>query len=242
MIKFFASGGFFIWPMLLCSVVSLAIIVERAFALRRSRVLPQQVAEAVDNLPPQGGVDIVWNVVRHDESILGELVRTCLDHLRWPKTENMEAVQTKARHEATRLDRFLVVLEIIYGIAPLMGLLGTISGLITVFAHLNAENEAIGVARGISEALNVTGAGLIIRETESLSVMRFYDPQKRKATIIIVALIDIMTVLLIFFAVATTFKKSHPILKIELPEAGSGEKASTQHPLLITITPPPNEK
>lgn len=162
MIKFFASGGFFIWPMLLCSVVSLAIIVERAFALRRSRVLPQQVAEAVDNLPPQGGVDIVWNVVRHDESILGELVRTCLDHLRWPKTENMEAVQTKARHEATRLDRFLVVLEIIYGVAPLMGLLGTISGLITVFAHLNAENEAIGVARGISEALNVTVAGLVV--------------------------------------------------------------------------------
>ena len=72
--------------------------------------------------------------------------------------------------------------------------------------------------------------------------MRFYVPQKRKPTIIIVALIDIMTVLLIFFAVATTFKKSHPILKIELPEAGSGEKASTQHPLLITITPPPNEK
>lgn len=148
--------------MLVCSVVSLAIIVERAFALRRSRVLPRQVAEAVDNLPPQGGVDIVWNVVRHDESILGELVRTCLDHLRWPKAENMEAVQTRARHEATRLDRYLVVLEIIYGIAPLLGLLGTISGLITVFAHINAENEAIGVARGISEALNVTVAGLVI--------------------------------------------------------------------------------
>jgi len=162
MFKFFAQGGVFIWPMLVCSVVSLAIIVERAFALRRSRVLPRQVAEAVDNLPPQGGVDIVWNVVRHDESILGELVRTCLDHLRWPKAENMEAVQTRARHEATRLDRYLVVLEIIYGIAPLLGLLGTISGLITVFAHINAENEAIGVARGISEALNVTVAGLVI--------------------------------------------------------------------------------
>jgi biopolymer transport protein ExbB len=162
MLKFFAQGGIFIWPMLFCSIISLAIIIERAFALRRSRVLPRQVAEAVDNLPPQGGVDIVWNVVRHDESILGELVRTCLDHLRWPKAENMEAVQTKARQEATRLDRYLVVLEIIYGIAPLLGLLGTISGLITVFGHLNAENEAVGVARGISEALNVTVAGLII--------------------------------------------------------------------------------
>ena len=72
--------------------------------------------------------------------------------------------------------------------------------------------------------------------------MKFYTPPRRKPTIVIVALIDIMTVLLIFFAVATTFKKSHPILKIELPQAGSGEKASTQQPLLITITPPPNEK
>ena len=162
MLKFFADGGFFIWPMLLCSVVSLAIIVERAFFLRRSRILPQSVAEAMDNLPPQRNVDIVWNVVRHDESILGELVRTCLDHLRWPKTENMEAVQTKARHEATRLDRYLIVLEIIYGIAPLLGLLGTISGLITVFANINANNEAIGVARGISEALNTTVAGLVV--------------------------------------------------------------------------------
>lgn len=72
--------------------------------------------------------------------------------------------------------------------------------------------------------------------------MKFYTPPRRKPTIVIVALIDIMTVLLIFFAVATTFKKNHPILKIELPEAGSGEKASSQQPLLITITPPPNEK
>jgi len=72
--------------------------------------------------------------------------------------------------------------------------------------------------------------------------MRFYSPPRRKPTIVIVALIDIMTVLLIFFAVATTFKKTHPILKIELPQAGSGEQASTHQPLLISITPPPNEK
>jgi biopolymer transport protein ExbD len=72
--------------------------------------------------------------------------------------------------------------------------------------------------------------------------MKFYVPSRKKPTIVIVALIDIMTVLLIFFAVATTFKKSHPVLKIELPEAGSGEKTSSQQPLLISITPPPAEK
>jgi biopolymer transport protein ExbB len=162
MVDFFVKGGIFMWPLVICSVISMAIIIERAFFLRRSRIIPQTLADAVDNLPPQGGVDIVWNVARYDESILGELIRTCLDHLRWPKAENIEAVQTKARHAAMRLDRYLIMLEIIYGIAPLLGLLGTVSGLVTVFASLNTANETLGIARGISEALNATVAGLVI--------------------------------------------------------------------------------
>jgi biopolymer transport protein ExbB len=162
MMQFFESGGFFMWPLLLCSMISLAIIIERAFFLRRSRILPVPVAEAVDNLPPQGGVDIVWNVVRHDDSILGELVRTCLDHLRWPKAENIEAIQTKARSEAIRLDRYLVILEIIVGIAPLLGLLGTVSGLVQVFESLHGTEDTTGLARGIAMALNTTVAGLVI--------------------------------------------------------------------------------
>ena len=72
--------------------------------------------------------------------------------------------------------------------------------------------------------------------------MRFYVPKPRKASIIIVSLVDVMTVLLIFFAVATTFKKAQPILKIDLPEAGSGENAAGQQPVLITVSPPPNER
>jgi biopolymer transport protein ExbD len=72
--------------------------------------------------------------------------------------------------------------------------------------------------------------------------MRFYVPKQRKTSIIIVSLVDVMTVLLIFFAVATTFKKAQPILKIDLPEAGSGEKVPSQQPIVITVTPPPNER
>ena len=150
------------WPMALCSIVALAIIIERGIFLRRSKVISQEVADAIDNLPPQGGVDIIWDVVKYDDTVLGGLVRMSLDHLRWPKTENIEAIQTKARREGTRLDRYLILLEIIYGIAPLLGLLGTVSGLVTVFASLNAVDEAIGVARGISDALNATVAGLVI--------------------------------------------------------------------------------
>jgi biopolymer transport protein ExbB len=74
----------------------------------------------------------------------------------------MEALQTKARQESIRLDRYLILLEIIYGVAPLLGLVGTVSGLITVFGALNTSNETIGLARGISEALHATVAGLVI--------------------------------------------------------------------------------
>ncbi|MBV9464375.1 MAG: MotA/TolQ/ExbB proton channel family protein [Verrucomicrobiae bacterium] len=162
MMQFLRAGGPFMIPLIICSLMSVAIILERGFALRRRRIISQNVADAVDNLPPQGGVDIVWNVVKEDPSVLGRLIRVCLDHLRWPKAENIEALQNKARHEGTRMDRYLVILEIIVGVAPLLGLLGTVSGLVHVFATIGTATETVGVARGIAEALNATIGGLVI--------------------------------------------------------------------------------
>ncbi|MBV9464376.1 MAG: biopolymer transporter ExbD [Verrucomicrobiae bacterium] len=75
--------------------------------------------------------------------------------------------------------------------------------------------------------------------------MRFYPKTRsdRKPTIIIVSMVDIFTVILIFFIATTTFKKTQPVLKIDLPKAGaSSEKVSPDQPALIAITPPPNEK
>jgi biopolymer transport protein ExbB len=83
--------------------------------------------------------------------------------LRWPRSENVEAVQTRARHEMVRLERGLVVLEVIVGIAPLIGLIGTVSGLIHVFASLGlsaGSADAKRIALGISEALSTTIFGL----------------------------------------------------------------------------------
>lgn len=72
--------------------------------------------------------------------------------------------------------------------------------------------------------------------------MRFHIRSKRKPTIIIVSLVDILTILLIFFVVSTTFKKIQPIMKVSLPEAGSADAVPSQEPVLITVTPPPSEK
>jgi len=101
--------------------------------------------------------------VHHDPSSLARLVRVALAHLRWPRADNVEAVQTRARHEMVRLERGLVILEVITGIAPLIGLIGTVSGLIHVFASLGLSAgaaDAKRIALGISEALTCTIFGL----------------------------------------------------------------------------------
>jgi biopolymer transport protein ExbB len=104
-------------------------------------------------------------IVNDDGSSLAAVVRTALQHLRWPRAENIESVQTRARRELVRLERGLIVLEVVTGIAPLIGLIGTVSGLVHVFSGLGLSTGASdtkAVALGISEALNCTIFGLSI--------------------------------------------------------------------------------
>jgi biopolymer transport protein ExbB len=86
------------------------------------------------------------------------------EHLDWPKADNVDALQTAARHEIVRLERGLVVLEIIVGIAPLLGLVGTIAGMMTLFGDIGVSglNDAARLAKGIALILNATLMGLLI--------------------------------------------------------------------------------
>jgi len=165
-IDFFVKGGFFMVLLLLCSVVSVAVILHRARELRRVRVLPPVIEQTIDEMEPgTESVARLERLVAGDPSALARIVHTCLRHLGWSKSENVEAVQTRARHEIVRLERGLVLLEIAVGIGPLLGLLGTVSGLVTVFGNLGATSATTdprGVAAGIAEALNTTIVGLCI--------------------------------------------------------------------------------
>ena len=89
----------------------------------------------------------------------------CLRNQPWSKFENAEALQTKARAEISKLERGLVILEVAVGIGPLLGLLGTVSGLIVIFGNVGDQqiaSQGVAIARGISEALNTTVAGLVV--------------------------------------------------------------------------------
>jgi biopolymer transport protein ExbB len=166
-IQFFVHGGVFMVPLLLCSLVSVAVIIIRGLALRRELVLPPVIEEEIENLQPEDedGVAKIGRLVGNDESTLARIAQVGLQNLNWPRGENFDAVQTKAKHEIVRLETGLFILEIIVGIAPLLGLLGAVSGLVKVFAAFGGDASAHDpkiMATGISEALSTTIVGLAV--------------------------------------------------------------------------------
>lgn len=166
MFEFFRAGGPVMWFLVLTSIVGVAFIIERGLALRWAKVIPPEVEDAVDRCAtdPEKGVAVVERVCQAHPSPISNLLLTAREHLDWPRQENVASVETRARHEVIKLERGLVILEIIVGIAPLTGLVGTLHGLITLFATLGsagiADNAAL--AKGISIALNTTLMGLIV--------------------------------------------------------------------------------
>ena len=162
---FFSRGGLFMWPLLACSIVSVTIMILRGLALLRKKIMPPIIEHEIERLAPGESPERLWRIVHHDPSSLARISRMALQHLRGPRSENVEAVQTRARHEMVRLERGLIILEVIVGIAPLLGLIGAVSGLVHVFSHLGLSSGASDtrqIALGIAEALNATVFGLSI--------------------------------------------------------------------------------
>src|SRR6266516_2954418 len=165
LIGFFALGGLFIWPLFIFSIFALTSIFLRGFSLVYKNVISLVVESEIERLMLGGSTDRLMRIVENDQSSLGRIVRVALQHLRSPRSENVEAVQTRARHEMVILEKGLIVLEVIVGIAPLLGLIGAVSGLVHVFSHLGLSSGASDtrqIALGIAEALNATVFGLSI--------------------------------------------------------------------------------
>jgi len=153
-------------PLVLCSIISLAIILERIISLRISSVLKPELVRAIHDLNYGGKTTLIEQLSVDEDTALSRLVRACLMYTSWPKDENADAVQAYARREIVRLERGLVFLEVVTGLGPLLGLMGTILGLIRIFgaagnaADLSAQGAAI--AAGIAEAMYCTVAGLFV--------------------------------------------------------------------------------
>src|SRR5262245_21406738 len=146
------------------SVTAVTFIVERGLALRVKKIIPQPLTDAVLNYGSGRDLQMLKSVCAQNACPLSKLLLFSADHLDMPKSENSALLETRPRYEISKMERGLVVLEIIVGIAPLMGLVGTIYGLITLFASMDtgAAADTSKFAMGISVALNATLMGLLI--------------------------------------------------------------------------------
>ena len=155
---------FFIVILVFTSVVALTFIVERGLALRWSRVIPPDIQSGVGFYKSAADLPRLQKVCEENPSTAARLLLFVSQHLEWSRGESAELLETRARHEVAHLERGLVVLEIIIGIAPLMGLVGTIYGLITLFGSMSGVTgvDSVKFAQGISTALYATLLGLLV--------------------------------------------------------------------------------
>lgn len=164
MLELIKAGGWLMWPILLCSVIAMAIIAERFWSLRKARIAPDNLVGRVWQWQKEGRLDAERIHYLRAGSPLGMVLAAGLlnrDHSREIMKEGIEEV---GRHVAHELERFLNTLGTIASISPLLGLLGTVIGMIKVFTVITAEgvgNPAV-LSEGISEALLTTAAGLSV--------------------------------------------------------------------------------
>lgn len=158
------AGGPFMWPIILSSVIAGAIVLERLWTLQQRRVMPPDLTRRIWALVESGQINEKVIAALEANSPLGKLLATGLANRHRPREVLMDRIEDTGRHVAHDLDRFLNTLGTIAGVAPLLGLLGTVTGIIKAF---NAIYEGgLGDPRllsgGISEALVCTAAGLCV--------------------------------------------------------------------------------
>ncbi len=166
--------------LVLTSVVAVTFIIERGLALRWPRVIPRPLEEALETCETPEDLEELKRECEYRPSALSRLLLLATEHLSVAKSENVDVLQTHARHEVLLLERGLVVLEIIVGIAPLLGLVGTVHGLITLFG--SGVNDNAAFAKGISEVLNTTLMGLLIA-IPSLIAWSYYNKKVEVLTV-----------------------------------------------------------
>ena len=165
-IYFIDKGGFFIYFIILCSIAAIAVMLYQSMLLVRQKVIPESLVSSIDAFVSQGDESSAQNLIQCKDinpSVLQKLCDVVLERHDRKDLEIQEAVQAVAREEIHKLQVGIPFLEVIISIAPLLGLLGTATGLFDVFEGVGAGEEKYEqMARGIAEALITTVSGLAV--------------------------------------------------------------------------------
>jgi biopolymer transport protein ExbB len=168
------KGGPFMYPILFCSVLSLAIFLERLWALRKKLILPTDFISKVEELVERDKVEDAIFLCHGNDSTIAKIFLAGLKNARLGMWLVKESIEEKGRREGILLERNIGVLLTIANLSPLLGLLGTVSGMIKSFNTISTYNvsSAAPLAGGIAEALITTAAGLLVA-IPTLVVYRF---------------------------------------------------------------------
>ncbi len=164
MIAFLTAGGPVMIPIGLCSLIAMATFLERWWALREHSVVPADVRREVLEVLRQGRPGDGLALCKREQMPMARVLEVAIEHRDRPRVELREKLEEVGRREAANLERYLPILGTIASIAPLLGLLGTVGGMILTFDVI--EHQGLGdvgaLAGGISQALITTFAGLCV--------------------------------------------------------------------------------
>ena len=158
------AGGPLMWPIILCSIAAVAIILERLWTLQDRRVLPPELTKKVWQLVETGQINDKVIVALERNSPLGRVLAAGLANRHRPREIVMERLEDTGRHVVHELERFMNTLGSIASVSPLLGLLGTVTGIIKAFNAIQAGGmgDPRALSGGIAEALITTAAGLCV--------------------------------------------------------------------------------
>ncbi|MGH8263165.1 MAG: MotA/TolQ/ExbB proton channel family protein [Steroidobacterales bacterium] len=158
------AGGYVMWPIILCSIAAAAIFVERLWTLQASRVLPKELTRKVLQWIETRDLNDKMIAALEQNSPLGKVIAVGLANRNRPRDVLVERVADTGRHVVHELERFIGMLGTIASIAPLLGLLGTVTGIIRAFNDLALKGggDPRILSGGIAEALITTAAGLLV--------------------------------------------------------------------------------
>ncbi|MBD3360502.1 MotA/TolQ/ExbB proton channel family protein [Candidatus Peregrinibacteria bacterium] len=162
--NYFLKGGFFMFPILLCSILSLTIFFERLWALQKKKVLPRNFIVEIEHLLRAEKIQESIVLCKASKSPISRILLKGIQKYGKRRDEIKEIIEEVGRREAAYLDKYVESLSTIASVSTLLGLLGTIAGMIKIFGVISlqkAVNPSI-LAGGISEALYTTSAGLSV--------------------------------------------------------------------------------
>lgn len=178
-IGFLDKGGILMYPLLLCSIVSIWVFIEKLITLARKRVIKPEIVDVIENIKSCEDIPLALSICEKNKGVFSNIMKVGLLNINLPHDEMKQELENQGRQEIRKLEKGMVLLETISAITPILGLLGTVIGMIKVFNVIALEGvgSASMLSGGISEALITTATGLSI----GIPTLVFYNYFTQKA-------------------------------------------------------------